>query len=47
MALQLCCCFLKVPISLILLEILAGEILYLAGGRMRVGRAGGKGRHRS
>lgn len=42
MALQLCCCCccLKVPISLIVLEIFAGEILYLAGGGIRVGRAG-------
>lgn len=35
-----CCCCLKVPISLIVLEIFAGEILYLAGGGIRVGRAG-------
>lgn len=42
MALQLCCCCccLKVPISLIVLEIFAGEILYVAGGGIRVGRAG-------
>lgn len=33
-----CCCFSKVPISLIVLEISAGEILWLAGGGIRVGR---------